>query len=306
MRIATTVITGHLGAGKTSAIAHLLSHRPAAERWAVIVNEFGELGVDGAVLERDEDGLLLEEITGACICCGMGSPLVFVLEQLLQKQQFDRLLIEPTGLAEPTAVTDSFVAPTIRDRLQRNALICLVDMRSSAVARWQNHATFQRQVCSADVLVGNFDDEATAAEREQFLQYARELAPPKMKVMATSGGRLDVGLLELQPVTAWSTVEVDDAVDDHGAESCGLELPATDVIDRRKLTELLRQWAPNLLRAKGFVRTPYGFKRFDVDGGGTVRWQTIPSAPQTRMDFIAEVGRVDWEALKSALKACVD
>jgi G3E family GTPase len=312
MRIPTTVITGHLGAGKTSAIAHLLSLRPTTERWAVIVNEFGELGVDGATLQRNDDGLLLEEVTGACICCGMGSPLLFVLERLLDTQRFDRLVVEPTGLAEPTAVTDSFGAPTVRDQLQRNALVCLVDIREAAVQRWRGHATFSRQVHAADVLVGNFADEATAADKDAFEAFAATLEPAKQQVRTTHDGKIPLALLDIEPVRAPSVVANNARIvgsadarvkHDLTAESRSYRAPSTAVIDRPRLTTLLESFAPNLLRAKGFIRTAYAFKRFDIDGGATLRWKTIASAPETRIELIAERGAVDWDDVSAQILA---
>jgi len=71
--IPTHVIAGPLGAGKTSLIRHLLSQRPADERWAVLINEFGQIGLDAALLTRDEDGIALGEVAGGCLCCVNGA-----------------------------------------------------------------------------------------------------------------------------------------------------------------------------------------------------------------------------------------
>ena len=99
--IPTHVIAGPLGAGKTSLIKHLLAQRPANERWAVLINEFGQIGIDAALLTRDVDGIALVEVAGGCLCCINGAPFQIGLGRLLRKARPDRLFIEPSGLGHP-------------------------------------------------------------------------------------------------------------------------------------------------------------------------------------------------------------
>ncbi|KAI2694155.1 CobW-like GTP-binding protein [Pseudomonas sp. TNT3] len=99
--IPTHVIAGPLGAGKTSAIRHLLTQRPAGERWAVLINEFGQIGLDAALLTQDADGIALGEVAGGCLCCVNGAPFQVGLGRLLRKARPDRLFIEPSGLGHP-------------------------------------------------------------------------------------------------------------------------------------------------------------------------------------------------------------
>jgi len=99
--IPTHVIAGPLGAGKTSLIRQLMAQRPASERWAVLVNEFGQVGLDAALLSRDEDGIAIAEVAGGCLCCVNGTPFEVGLGRLLRKARPDRLFIEPSGLGHP-------------------------------------------------------------------------------------------------------------------------------------------------------------------------------------------------------------
>lgn len=97
--VPTNIITGFLGVGKTSAILHLLKSKPAAERWAILVNEFGEIGIDGALIQgqsTEESGVFIREVAGGCMCCTAGVPMQVALSQLLAKSRPDRLLIEAT------------------------------------------------------------------------------------------------------------------------------------------------------------------------------------------------------------------
>ena len=106
--VPTNVITGFLGVGKTTAIQHLLASKPAHERWAVLVNEFGEVGVDGALFGPEQGGeVFVREVPGGCMCCAAGLPMQVALNQLLAKARPHRLLIEPTGLGHPREVLET-------------------------------------------------------------------------------------------------------------------------------------------------------------------------------------------------------
>lgn len=100
-QIPTHLIAGPLGAGKTSLIRALLVQKPANERWAVLINEFGQIGLDAALLHRDDSGISFAEVAGGCLCCVNGMPFQIGLNRLLRKARPDRLLIEPSGLGHP-------------------------------------------------------------------------------------------------------------------------------------------------------------------------------------------------------------
>ena len=104
--IPTHVIAGPLGAGKTSLIRNLLAQRPADERWAVLINEFGLVGLDAALLATDDDGVALGEVAGGCLCCVNGVPFQVGLSRLLRQAKPDRLLIEPSGLGHPLVLLE--------------------------------------------------------------------------------------------------------------------------------------------------------------------------------------------------------
>ena len=94
--IPTNIITGFLGVGKTTAITHLLKNKPEGERWAVLVNEFGEIGIDGSLIagnDSEQSGVFIREVPGGCMCCTAGLPMQMALTMLLAKAKPDRLLI---------------------------------------------------------------------------------------------------------------------------------------------------------------------------------------------------------------------
>lgn len=124
----TNLITGFLGSGKTTSILHLLANKDPAEKWAVLVNEFGEVGIDGALLA--DSGAMVKEIPGGCMCCVNGLPMQVGLNTLLRQGKPDRLLIEPTGLGHPKQILDLLTAPVYEPWLELRATLCLLDPAS--------------------------------------------------------------------------------------------------------------------------------------------------------------------------------
>ncbi|NUU33583.1 GTP-binding protein [Pseudomonas sp. C2B4] len=130
--IPTHVIAGPLGAGKTSLIKHLLAQRPAGERWAVLINEFGQIGLDAALLTRDADGIALGEVAGGCLCCVNGAPFQIGLGRLLRKARPDRLFIEPSGLGHPAQLLRQLSETPWQGVL--NVLPCVLVLDAQALA----------------------------------------------------------------------------------------------------------------------------------------------------------------------------
>ena len=156
----TNLITGFLGSGKTTSILHLLANKDPAEKWAVLVNEFGEVGIDGALLS--ESGAMIKEIPGGCMCCVNGLPMQVGLNTLLRQGKPDRLLIEPTGLGHPKQILDLLTAPVYEPWIDLRATLCLLDPRLLLDEKAVANENFRDQLASADVIVANKEDRATA------------------------------------------------------------------------------------------------------------------------------------------------
>lgn len=159
--IPTNVITGFLGVGKTTAILHLLKQKPRHERWAVLVNEFGEVGIDGSMFtgqESEASGLFIREVPGGCMCCAAGLPMQIAMNMLLARAKPHRLLIEPTGLGHPKEVLAVLAAEHYRTVLDLRATITMVDARKVHEDRYTSHPTFNQQLAIADVIVANKAD----------------------------------------------------------------------------------------------------------------------------------------------------
>lgn len=191
--VPTNIITGFLGTGKTTAILHLLQHKPKNERWAVLVNEFGEIGVDGSIIEgkhRTEQGVYVREVPGGCMCCAAGLPMQIALNQLLQQARPDRLLIEPTGLGHPKEVMQVLSAGHYQDVLNIQQIVTLVDARQLREQRYTQHDTFNQQIAIADLLIGNKQDLYQSNEMDLLRQYARAHTPKKVNIEFTTQGTI--------------------------------------------------------------------------------------------------------------------
>src|SRR5258707_7057612 len=129
MKIPVTIVTGFLGSGKTTLISGLLKKNPS-RRLAVLVNEFGEVSVDGALLRAagEECGVEIHDLPNGCICCTIKDDFLPVMSQLQKrKQEIDHVLIETSGLALPTPVMRALAWPEIRNDFQLDAVRAIVD-----------------------------------------------------------------------------------------------------------------------------------------------------------------------------------
>ena len=196
-RIPTNLITGFLGVGKTSAIRHLIGQKPVNERWAVLVNEFGEVGIDGAIIEAaGADGVAVSEIAGGCFCCSSDAPIEFTLMELVRQTNPQRVLIEPTGLGHPGKVLDTLRGPWFRGVIDLHATICLADPADFANPRVTNAEVFQDQLHMADMVAVNKLDRTEPAQLEAFLAHLHRMFPPKSRILTTTQGMLDLSLLD--------------------------------------------------------------------------------------------------------------
>ena len=198
-RIPTHLITGFLGVGKTTAIRHLLAQKPEHEKWVVVVNEFGQIGIDQAAYPASDtdEGLKVQELPGGCICCSLGVVLSATLVKLIRLHKPDRLIIEPTGIGHPAGILDTLTSEIFAPVLDVRAVICLVDPRAIEDPRVQEHEIFQDQLSLSDILVLNKTDLATEAQTARFEQAALGMFPPKQRVVRAEQGQIDMSLLAL-------------------------------------------------------------------------------------------------------------
>lgn len=160
--IPVTVLTGYLGAGKTTLLNRILSE-PHGKRYAVIVNEFGEIGIDNdLIVESDEE---IYEMNNGCICCTVRGDLIRVVEGLMRRPgRFDAIVVETTGLADPAPVAQTFfMDDDVRAKTRLDAVVALVDALHLP-ARLKDSREAEDQIAFADVVLLNKTDLVTAEE----------------------------------------------------------------------------------------------------------------------------------------------
>ncbi len=196
--VPTNVVTGFLGVGKTTAIVHLLQNKPASQRWAVLVNEFGEIGVDGGLMEGrhgEDQGVYIREVPGGCMCCAAGLPMQVALNQLLSSARPDRLLIEPTGLGHPKEVLQILSSGAYRSALSVEQTITLVNARHLSDTRYTENQIFNQQIEVADIVIGNKSDLYQPSDTEMLQSYVLEKATAGVKVVLAVHGEFEHALL---------------------------------------------------------------------------------------------------------------
>ncbi|WP_417517284.1 CobW family GTP-binding protein [Marinobacter sp.] len=323
--IQTNVITGFLGVGKTTSILQLLKHKPEAERWAVLVNEFGEVGIDGSVLaghETGQRGVFIREVPGGCMCCAAGLPMQVALNMLIARAQPDRLLIEPTGLGHPEEVLATLGSEHYREILDLRATITLVDARKIQDARYVNHATFNQQLSVADVIVANKAEQYQPEDFPALLNYLdKRLSTRKKSVFCVSWGELELGWLDApagdhplpgchtelsQPLSFVKRADtptdsfLGSGKESEGFHSQGWVFNAEWVFDANRLHTLLS--GAEAERIKGVFKTDQGVIAYDK-ADNVLSETRLESSPDSRLECISSDKRA-LEYLEEAVIAC--
>ena len=317
--VPANLITGFLGVGKTTAILDLLRHRPAGDRWAVIVNESGEVGIDGAILADAADGSLdIREVEGGCICCTSAAEFNLTLAQVLEHVRPGRLLIETTGVGHPARIIEDLRQPRFARHVELRATICLVSPSDFNCPPLAESPVFRDQMELADVLVLNKADTTDDTTREKFLNWGRELFPPKLCVAVTEGGKLDPAWLDLGADPNRRAL-FPAAHDDHAhpapaalafptpgrpvrkesAGACGWIFSPSDLFDEDALTGLFASW-PGITRLKGVFHLEEDWVIINRAGNESVCWATSHRR-DSRLEVFANATHKDWEELERRL-----
>lgn len=188
-RCALNIISGQLGAGKTTLLRHLLQQKPDNEHWVLLVNEFGAVGIDGPILESASQ-TSVTQIPGGCICCSAKSELETTALQLLEQQQPDRLLIEPTGLGEPDSLVDFFTSGQLAGRFDVQTLFSVFDLQQADLEEFERLSIMQNLLNMADVILLNKKDTVSDERLHQIQTYCEQLYPPKKAIYVTQQAKV--------------------------------------------------------------------------------------------------------------------
>lgn len=252
MKTKVHLFSGFLGTGKTTAIRSLINQKPQDEQWLIIVNEFGEIGIDGAVLS--DNGIPVAEISGGCLCCTAGAQMSDTVKKMLQQNQPHRLIIEASGLAHAAGVIDELKAPEFTDILDIAAVFTVIDPRQFIDPNFASHALYKDQIGVCDVLLASKTDLCTAEQLQQFHEQAAKLFPPKALIAETNHAQVKIEWLDT-PVTEKSRYRLKTLPENTmGYQSQGFTFVAGRNFDGERLTQFfndLPKLTDGLVRAKG-------------------------------------------------------
>lgn len=314
--IPTHVIAGPLGAGKTSLIQHLLAQRPANERWAVLINEFGQIGLDAALLARDDDGITLGEVAGGCLCCVNGAPFQVGLGRLLRKAKPDRLFIEPSGLGHPAQLLKQLREAPWQDVLAVQPCVLVLDAQALAAGKPLPQAQ-QEALAGAGLLVLNKDEGLGAAQRQvvegqlpHCALYWTRLAQlplerlPGLNAQAKEGVdnvKVPGGLAQMPAIWSDPALPICLSQGQEGGWSVGWRWHPSQQFEVSRL----HRWLSSLdwCRAKLVIHSVEGWVSANAVDNSPLAWQASEWRRDSRMELIFSEPQ-DVAALQGALAAC--
>jgi G3E family GTPase len=334
-KIPVTVLTGYLGAGKTTLLNRILTN-PNGRRYAVIVNEFGEIGIDNdLIVDVDEE---IFELNNGCVCCSVRGDLIRILTTLFKRRQaFDAIIIETTGLADPAPVAQTFFADDdVRHRATLDAIVTVVDA-ANILKRLEDSKEAVEQIAFADTIILNKIDAVDVSERLQ-IESALRVINPSAPITPTNRSAVDLDIvlglgafsleraLDLDPHFLPSKADHQhghqhdhdhDHHDHHHHETphyAGIEslaLKAKRPLDEGKfdawLSALVGQYGGDILRFKGIIDMENEDRRYIIQGvhmmlEGDYQGQWAPGSPRESRFVI--IGRnLEDNALKASIEA---
>jgi G3E family GTPase len=302
------LVTGFLGAGKTTVVNHLLSHAEG-RRIAAVVNDFGAINIDAELIAGASDGVV--SLSNGCICCTLEGDLLRTLATLLRRDpKPEFIVIETSGIADPADIVRNLMDPVIWREAPLEAVLCVLDAATSPAAL-NDDALLRSQLRVADVIALNKVDLADEAHRAQLRDAVRALRPAAAIVEAQHGE---------VPAALLFPMDVDHVP---AVREVGPRRPSVDrfetlswTSERRlsllRLQQAIGRLAPKLARAKGLFETveqPGRLTVFQLAGGRATLAPggALPAGvPRARIVFIAELGALSLAEIDAAMTACVE
>jgi G3E family GTPase len=271
-QVPVSVITGYLGSGKTTLLNHILTY-DHGKRIAVVVNEFGEIGIDSQlVIDADEEIL---EMNNGCICCTVRGDLVRIFGNLMEKQdKFDHIVIETTGLADPAPVIQSFfVDEVMRTKTQLDAVITVVDSKHI----WQHWESDEakEQIAFADVILLNKIDLISPAILDDLERRVRGMAS-FAKIYRTQNSDIPMdSILGINAFDLKQALHIDPSLlnedaHEHDESVRSISIVETGSVDgdkfNRWIYQLLQEKGVDIFRMKGILDIDSEDRRFVFQG----------------------------------------
>jgi len=284
-RVPCTIVTGFLGAGKTTLIRHVLANAQG-RRLAVIVNEFGDVGIDGEILKGCGDAACREEniveLANGCLCCTVADEFVPALDTILSRQPpIEHIVIETSGLALPKPLVQAFHWPAIKSRVTVDGVVAVVDGAALAEGRVARDLTalakqraadpslahddpveevFEDQIACADLVVLNKRDLIDRAAADRAMGKIASALPRTVKIVAARDGRVDPAALLGLGVNSEEDIENrrtrhDEELEHDHDDFDSFVVPVSEIADPKELAERVRSATEmhDVFRVKGFV-----------------------------------------------------
>nr|WP_328795602.1 GTP-binding protein [Halopseudomonas xiamenensis] len=315
-QIPTHLLAGSLGAGKTSLLRQLLAQRPQQERWALLINEFGQIGIDAALLDTGSGtGVQLAEVAGGCLCCVNGLPFQVGLGRLLRAARPQRIFIEASGLGHPAALLQQLAAPPWQGVLALQPLVMVLDAAAMAAGA-ELPAAQQEALPQAGLLLMNKSAGLDSRQRQQLadklpgipLHWSEHGALPLAALpghpVSTAGATLPPSAPSLSMPTLWRSQDhwLRQAGQQDDAYSLGWRMHPAQRFSRARLEHWLGRFAWQ--RAKGIVHTDAGWLSFNALPGAAMDWRPSPWRRDSRIELIC-TNRPDAAQLEHDLRAAL-
>lgn len=313
--IPVTVLTGYLGAGKTTLLNRILTERHG-QRYAVIVNEFGEIGIDNdLIVDADEE---VFEMNNGCICCTVRGDLIRIINGLMKRRgRFDAILVETTGLADPAPVAQTFfVDEDVRARTRLDAIVTVADARHLPQRLADSHEAAE-QIAFADVILLNktdlvTEDELAAVERRIRAINATAVLHRTARCQVDVREVLGRGAFDLDRILAIEPDFLGEDDHQHDDSIRSVSLSTDRPLDPGRILPWIRtlttERGPDLLRGKGILALAGEDRRYVVQSVHMLLegdFQATWGAQEPRVSRLVFIGRtLDAEALRAGFAAC--
>ncbi|MEM6725212.1 MAG: GTP-binding protein [Bacteroidota bacterium] len=313
--IPVTLLTGFLGAGKTTLLNRIIQQHPE-KRFAIIENEFGDVSIDHELVVELEDCIF--ELSNGCICCTLNDGLTDTLVKLIKrKHDFDHLLIETTGVAEPDGIATTFLShPDVQKHFRLDATICLADATADPALYFQEEEAL-RQISFADSILLNKQSQASDEAKNALIETIRSINS-LADIHPCDFGKVDFNLLDLQayaPTTLAEKLERSTANGHHHnhtdlkSHSFVIDQPFDLIKIRHWLNVLLMVQRAQIYRVKGILNVQFQDHRSILQSVRQSHVFTQGDAwaeDEHRVSKLVIIGKgIDPKMLDRALRSCL-
>ena len=295
------VISGFLGAGKTTLINNLLESAPYSSRIMVLVNEFGSISIDKKIIKADPFNIV--DLSGGCICCGMIIELIASLRFALDELRADVILIESTGLAVPQEIARQALSPVFEGRVEGRGIITVVDAGSVLI---EDYPIIEAQLKEANVVVLNKVDRIDSNTLVEVRDRIKLITPLECRLFETSFGRISYNdIFDRRfdsphiPYTKTRPEEFDST-----AGFATVSLVRSSITDADELIEFYQKHRHKIIRSKGFVMTENGGVEVQLSTSG-IEVKDIQK-PIQRTELVLIVKERDKEFIESEIRKVLD